>query len=206
RRSLRRMIEATGLEVTLESGILFIPGWLRMIDLWCHTRMRPLTVITGALVKPFVWLDRRVSWLSRHGYLIASVGMKPQDASTDVATRNVTKEPFGAGIEYVVDAHGCERDPLRSLAGMQQLFQQIVSDLELRPVAAPVWHVFDGEGGVTGVVVLAESHLTIHTYPERNLATLNLYCCRPAAPWRWESELRQRLGAQSVTVRTLRRG
>lgn len=206
RRSLRRMIEATGLRVTVESGILFMPGWLRMIDLWCHTRMRPLAVVTGALVQPFVWLDRRVSWLRRHGYLIASVGVKPGVAAVGAGSHSPAGGAAGAGIEYVIDAHGCGRDPLRSLVEMQRLFAQIVSELDLRPVAEPVWHVFAGEGGVTGVVVLAESHLTIHTYPERNLATLNLYCCRPAAAWPWESRLRERLGARSVTVRTLRRG
>lgn len=76
RRSLRRMLEAAGLEVQLESGILFIPGWLRMADLWCHTRMPALSAITRVLIAPFVWLDARVPALRRHGYLLASVGVK----------------------------------------------------------------------------------------------------------------------------------
>ena len=77
RRSLRKMLEAAGLEVRSETGILFMPGWLRMLDLWCHTRARSLTVVTAALVAPFVWLDRHFSRLRRHGYLIVAVGEKP---------------------------------------------------------------------------------------------------------------------------------
>jgi len=77
RRSLRRMLEAAGLEVRSDTGILFIPGWLRMLDLWCHTRARSLGVVTAALVAPFVWLDRRFSRLRRHGYLVVAVGEKP---------------------------------------------------------------------------------------------------------------------------------
>jgi len=77
RSSLRKMVEAAGLEVRSDTGILFIPGWLRMLDLWCHTRARSLTVVTAALVAPFVWLDRRFSSLRRHGYLVVAVGEKP---------------------------------------------------------------------------------------------------------------------------------
>jgi hypothetical protein len=44
------MIEAAGLDVRMESGLLFMPGWLRMLDLWCHTRARPLAALTGRLV------------------------------------------------------------------------------------------------------------------------------------------------------------
>ncbi len=81
RRSLRKMLEAAGLEVRSDTGILFMPGWLRMLDLWCHTRARSLTVVTAALVAPFVWLDSLSSRLRRHGYLIVAVGEKPVTGS-----------------------------------------------------------------------------------------------------------------------------
>lgn len=81
RRSLRRMLVAAGLDVRIETGILFMPGWLRMLDLWCYTRVPQLARVTGALVQPFAWLDRRVPLLRRHGYLIASIGEKPAAAA-----------------------------------------------------------------------------------------------------------------------------
>ncbi len=77
RRALRQMLEDAGLEVAAETGILFIPGWLRMLDLACHAWCRPLRPVTRALVAPFVWLDRHVPPLRRHGYLLATVGVKP---------------------------------------------------------------------------------------------------------------------------------
>lgn len=79
-RALRRLVEAAGLRVTAESGILFIPGWLRMADLWCHTRRSPLARLTTLLVRPFAWLYRRVPAVRRHGYLIAVVAVKPAAA------------------------------------------------------------------------------------------------------------------------------
>jgi SAM-dependent methyltransferase len=77
RRGLKAMLERAGLEVVHETGILFIPGWLRMLDLACHSFCRPLAAVTGACVRPFVLLDRYVPALRRHGYLLATVARKP---------------------------------------------------------------------------------------------------------------------------------
>ncbi len=74
---LRRLLESAGFRVTAVSGILFIPGWLRMLDLLCHTRSLRLAKVTGWLVGPFQWLYRHVPAVRRHGYLIACVGSKP---------------------------------------------------------------------------------------------------------------------------------
>ena len=54
RRALRQMLERAGLDVVAETAILFIPGWLRMLDLACHAWCRPFAAVTGALVRPFV--------------------------------------------------------------------------------------------------------------------------------------------------------
>ena len=81
RRALRRMLEAAGLDVVAETAILFIPGWLRMLDLACHAWCRPLAMVTGALVRPFMFLDRHVPAVRRHGYLLATVVVKPASAS-----------------------------------------------------------------------------------------------------------------------------
>jgi len=78
RRALRGMLEGAGLRVTAETAILFIPGWLRMLDLACHTWCRPLARVTGAFVRPFVLLDRYVPAVRRHGYLLATVAVKPE--------------------------------------------------------------------------------------------------------------------------------
>ncbi|MBA2260633.1 MAG: class I SAM-dependent methyltransferase [Acidobacteria bacterium] len=77
RRALREMLERAGLTVVAETAILFIPGWLRMLDLACYSWCRPLSRVTGACVWPFVFLDRHVPAVRRHGYLLATVAVKP---------------------------------------------------------------------------------------------------------------------------------
>jgi SAM-dependent methyltransferase len=79
RRALRRMLERAGLTVVAETAIVFMPGWLRMLELACRAWCRPLAPIAGALVRPFVFLDRHVPAVRRHGYLLATVVTKAPD-------------------------------------------------------------------------------------------------------------------------------
>lgn len=74
---LQRLLESVGFRVTTRTGILFMPGWLRMADLWCHCRVPWLTAITGPLVRVFAALYRRFPALRSHGYLTACVAVKP---------------------------------------------------------------------------------------------------------------------------------
>ena len=76
----------------------------------------------------------------------------------------------------------------------------------LAAVLPPLVHVFPGEGGITAMVLLAESHLTLHTFPEHGTLTANLYCCTERAAWPWEERVAEMFGAARVDVRTLARG
>jgi S-adenosylmethionine decarboxylase len=110
------------------------------------------------------------------------------------------------GTESLVDAYGCWPSALRSVEVLSDLFARVVRELDLHPVAEAAWHVFPGAGGVTGVLMLSESHLACHTFPETGLATFDLYCCRPRAPWAWNERLIETLGATRVVVRLVPRG
>ena len=77
RKALRRMLEEAGFEVVADSGILFIPGWLRILDLACSSWCRPLAPITGFLSRQFAKFANRFPRLHRHGYLIVAVGVRP---------------------------------------------------------------------------------------------------------------------------------
>ena len=112
-----------------------------------------------------------------------------------------------AGMEWLVEAEGCCPETLRSLRKIQMLLQRIVGDLRLNVIGAGQWHQFPAPGaGITGLLLLSESHLACHTFPETQLATINLYCCRDHGVWPWEARLKELLQAERVIVRTARRG
>lgn len=110
------------------------------------------------------------------------------------------------GSEWIVDAAGCRAEALCEGTLLEALCMTVIDDLDLHVVGSPQWHQFAGPGGWTGLYLLSESHLAIHTFPEHGLATLNLYCCRERERWDWEARLGDWLGAQAVTVRCVDRG
>jgi S-adenosylmethionine decarboxylase len=110
------------------------------------------------------------------------------------------------GTEWIIDAENCDAESLRDLDRIRSIFARIIEDLGLKTLGEENWHKFEGAGGVTGLVMLTESHLACHTYPEHNIATFNLYCCRTRPEWNWEENLRERLGAKAVSIQQIVRG
>lgn len=68
------------------------------------------------------------------------------------------------------------------------------------------FHVFTPLGGVTGVLLLAESHISIHTWPERSFAAIDLFMCAGCDPQDGIAAIQRGFEPQRITVKTLRRG
>ncbi len=109
------------------------------------------------------------------------------------------------GSEWIVEAFGCDAERLTRVSALQQLFDAIVRERGLHPVGSAHWHQFPAPGGITGLWLLAESHLTIHTFPEHTSACINLFCCTPRDAWDWNARLSALLGADQVEVRMVER-
>lgn len=110
------------------------------------------------------------------------------------------------GMAWIVDAHGCDPERLRDPEALLLLLRRIVDELRLLPIGEPLVHHFGGEGGVTALLLLSESHLAIHTFPEVSAVTIDLYCCRPRPEYAWSDRLGEHLGAREVSVRSQPRG
>ena len=90
------------------------------------------------------------------------------------------------GLHLTADLHGCRCDPalLTDAARLADLCTTLTMAAGLT-VVADRWHAFpDHEGspgGVTGMLLLAESHLAVHTWPELRGITLDVYVCNFSA-------------------------
>ena len=87
-----------------------------------------------------------------------------------------------AGLHLLGDLHGCRGDGrlMHDATHLQAFCQRAVADAGLTAVGA-LFHSFGEGAGVTGVVVLAESHLSVHTWPEDGYVTLDVYVCNYSA-------------------------
>ena len=85
------------------------------------------------------------------------------------------------GLHLTADLSGCaDGAPMTDLAALRALCLRAVADAGLLAVGE-LFHRFGapaaGQGGVTGVVLLAESHLAVHTWPELRGVTIDAYVC-----------------------------
>jgi len=109
------------------------------------------------------------------------------------------------GREWVVEAHGCTPEMLRDQHRLQDLFTALIAAMNLHPVTSAQWHRFPQPGGITGVTLLQESHIAVHTFPELGTLCLDVFCCRPRPGWDFAGYLAREFGASHVEVRALER-
>ena len=67
-------------------------------------------------------------------------------------------------------------------------------------------HEFQPSGGISGVAVLAESHISIHTWPERDYAAVDVFMCGDARPHQVVPVLKQAFNAGRITISEQLRG
>ncbi len=86
-----------------------------------------------------------------------------------------------AGTHVLADLSGIAAEKLSDCALLEKLLRDAAEAAGAR-ILFSHFHVF-GEGqGVTGVVLLAESHITIHTWPECGFAAADIFMCGSAQP------------------------
>jgi S-adenosylmethionine decarboxylase proenzyme len=82
------------------------------------------------------------------------------------------------GMHLTADLRGCDpaQPPMHDPQALRALCLASVAAAGLQAVGE-LFHTFPAPGGVTGVVLLAESHVAVHTWPELRAVTLDVYVC-----------------------------
>jgi len=124
--------------------------------------------------------------------------------SASVARPDTTPR-VAPGREWIVDAYGCDPAALRDLGQLGRLIDRLIVDLSLTPIGPRRWHTFPPPGGITGFVLLAESHIACHTFPEFGSICVNVFCCRPRPDLDARALMHEVLGATETHLRCLER-
>ena len=108
-----------------------------------------------------------------------------------------------AGTHLILDLWGAKN--LDNLELVEQTLRQAV-----KVAGATLLHIslhhFEPNGGISGVAVLAESHISIHTWPERSYAALDVFMCGDAQPHKCIEVLKQSFCPERIIVNEQMRG
>jgi S-adenosylmethionine decarboxylase len=109
------------------------------------------------------------------------------------------------GHHMLVEFYNCNRDALDDVAGVERDMNEAARACGATIVQSS-FHRFE-PWGVSGVVVISESHLAIHTWPEYGYASVDLYTCGDDIQSNIAYEyLKEKLQAQSAEIQMLKRG
>ena len=109
------------------------------------------------------------------------------------------------GHHVLVEMYRCDEKTLNDPKYLQEVLCQ-AARLAGATIVSQTFHQFNPHG-VSGVVIISESHLTIHTWPEYGYASLDLYTCGNKTDSRKAfNYIRSKIGAQHTSTVELRRG
>jgi len=108
------------------------------------------------------------------------------------------------GRHVISELWGCDFEKLNNLVQIEQIFVEAAlrSGAEVREVA---FHKFAPQG-ISGVVIISESHLTIHSFPEHGYASIDVYTCGDLDPNVAANYIAEALGAETRENVELPRG
>ncbi|MFD3157134.1 adenosylmethionine decarboxylase [Haloimpatiens sp. FM7330] len=111
----------------------------------------------------------------------------------------------GLGRHILAEIYDCKLEVLNDKEYIEKVMVEsaLKAGAEVREVA---FHKFSPQG-VSGVVIISESHLTIHTWPEFGYAAVDVFTCGDTVnPWDACNYMTEFLGAKNMTATEVKRG
>lgn len=109
------------------------------------------------------------------------------------------------GTHLLVEYYDCDKQILNNLGKIRKYMLEAARECGAT-VVNDIFHLFNPHG-VSGVVVIAESHLAIHTWPEYGFAAVDLFTCgNDVDPWKAFVYLKQKLHAKYHLTMEMKRG
>lgn len=109
------------------------------------------------------------------------------------------------GKHLIVELYGCSSELLNDLVQVEKILIEAV-ELSKATIVQPVFHHFSPHG-ISGVVVIAESHFTIHTWPEYGYCALDIFTCGDQIdPDESLQFMKDKFQAKNMSVMEIKRG
>ncbi len=113
------------------------------------------------------------------------------------------KKEFGS--HFIVELINCSPDRLRKVRDVKQIMDEVVQKSKTTAVKAS-FHQFQPEG-VSGMFLIKESHIAIHTWPEESYAAADIFTCgKEMNPYIAIEVMKEKFEAKEVRYQVIKRG
>jgi S-adenosylmethionine decarboxylase len=113
-------------------------------------------------------------------------------------------------MHVIVDGYGGDPQQLSDENALRALLDQYPQQMGMAKIAPPTVVCYKGskpeDWGISGFVMIAESHISIHTFPERGLLWADIFSCKGFESASFVEDLRHRFRLHEVQVSILERG
>ena len=114
------------------------------------------------------------------------------------------------GPHLTMDMYGCDKSKLTKVQVVSEFLDRLPAEIGMTKIIPP--YVFEYRGvkpedwGVSGIVLIAESHIAIHTYPEKNYASFDAFSCKEFDANKVAKIVAQTFGAKTYERADFERG
>lgn len=120
------------------------------------------------------------------------------------------KPEFGFGVHLMVDGYGCDRLALEDMSLIYNFLDNYPNQMNMTKIMPPYVFRYNGsvpeDWGVSGFVLIAESHISIHTFPEKQYLSIDMFSCKPFDTQLAAQTIRDYFDIQKYEMKVLDRG
>ena len=113
-------------------------------------------------------------------------------------------------LHLVIDGYGGEPESLGSVELIYEFLTDYPDRIGMTRVAPPQVYTYrgqkPGDWGLSGFALIAESHITVHTFPERGYANIDIFSCKAFDAEASLRDVRRMFGLSEVESRVMERG
>nr|WP_281253953.1 adenosylmethionine decarboxylase [Persephonella hydrogeniphila] len=118
---------------------------------------------------------------------------------------------IGFGPHLMVDGYDANYDVLASVEAITDFLDMLPKEINMTKIMPPYVFKYDGgdkpeDWGVSGFVIIAESHISIHTFPEKNYFSIDIFSCNEFDMDRAIEIIKDYFGTDRLEIRTTNRG
>ncbi len=113
-------------------------------------------------------------------------------------------------MHLVIDGHDCDWEQLSNAELVRNFLDEFPDRIGMTKITPPAVYTYRGQKeedwGVSGFVIIAESHISVHTFPDRGYVNIDVFSCKEFDAASAMAEVRQIFAISDVTSWILDRG